>query len=107
MKKMKLKVLSRKKFRSFIIKGNIILEHEMVVETQEVVEHEEEVETEEMSNSMNEEMEQIMTEDLANETKSKPSSVPPLRPLTIAPKPAKIPLAVKPTSGQQLFLVQG
>lgn len=81
----------------------------MVVETQAVVEHEEEVETEEISNNMNEEMEHshIINEDLGNETKSKQSSVPPLRPLTIAPKPAKIPLAVKPASGQQLFLVQG
>lgn len=81
----------------------------MVVETQAVVEHEEEVETEEMSNNMNEEMEHshIMNEDIVNETKPKPSSLPPLRPLTIAPKPAKIPLTVKPTSGQQLFLVQG
>lgn len=81
----------------------------MVVETQAVVEHEEEVETEEISNSMDEEMEhsQILNEDHPTEIRPKPSSLPPLRPLTIAPKPAKIPLAVKPASGQQLFLVQG
>lgn len=81
----------------------------MVVEAQAVVEHEEEVETEEMSNNLSEEMvhSPIMNEDIVNETKPKPSSVPPLRPLTIAPKPAKIPLTVKPSSGQQLFLVQG
>ncbi|GJQ82265.1 putative tesmin/TSO1-like CXC domain, cysteine-rich domain protein [Trypoxylus dichotomus] len=37
---------------------------------------------------------------------SKPKSVPPLRPLTIAPKPAKLPIAIKPVAGQQLLLVQ-
>lgn len=36
------------------------------------------------------------------------SAVPPLRPLTIAPKPQKIPVtAVKPLAGQQLLLLQG
>lgn len=33
--------------------------------------------------------------------------VPPLRPLTIAPKPAKVPLTIKPVAGQQLLLLQG
>lgn len=37
---------------------------------------------------------------------TKPKSVPPLRPLTIAPKPAKMPIAIKPVAGQQLLLVQ-
>lgn len=81
----------------------------MVVESQAVIEHEEEVETEEISGTMDEEMEhaQILTEELVTETKPKPSSLPPLRPLTIAPKPAKFPVTVKPATSQQLFLVQG
>lgn len=89
--------------------GFSILEHEMVVETQAVIEHEEEVETEELSGNMDEEMEhsQIVSEEVITDIKPKPNSVPPLRPLTIAPKPAKIPVTVKPASGQQLFLVQG
>lgn len=33
--------------------------------------------------------------------------VPPLRPLTIAPKPAKVPITLKPVAGQQLLLLQG
>lgn len=33
--------------------------------------------------------------------------VPPLRPLTIAPKPAKVPITLKPVQGQQLLLLQG
>ncbi|KAK9739358.1 Tesmin/TSO1-like CXC domain, cysteine-rich domain [Popillia japonica] len=37
---------------------------------------------------------------------AKPKTVPPLRPLTIAPKPAKVPIAIKPVAGQQLLLVQ-
>ncbi|KAI4457172.1 tesmin/tso1-related [Holotrichia oblita] len=37
---------------------------------------------------------------------TKPKTVPPLRPLTIAPKPAKMPIAIKPVAGQQLLLVQ-
>lgn len=36
----------------------------------------------------------------------KPKTVPPLRPLTIAPKPTKIPITYKPIAGQQLFLLQ-
>lgn len=35
------------------------------------------------------------------------ATVPPLRPLTIAPKPAKVPIQLKPVSGQQLLLLQG
>lgn len=76
----------------------------MVVETQAVIEHEEEVETEEISDTMEVEM---VTEEFITEKKSKPSSLPPLRPLTIAPKPTKIPVTVKPATNQQLFLVQG
>lgn len=37
---------------------------------------------------------------------TKPKSVPPLRPLSIAPKPTKVPIAIKPVAGQQLLLVQ-
>ncbi|KAJ8932690.1 hypothetical protein NQ318_000606 [Aromia moschata] len=86
-------------------------EQEVVVESQEVVEHEEEVETEEITA---EEME-VETEQHANSPDeilpdvkaTKTTTVPPLRPLTIAPKPTKVPLAVKPVSGQQLLLLQG
>ncbi|KAJ8978989.1 hypothetical protein NQ317_015705 [Molorchus minor] len=86
-------------------------EQDVVMESQEAVEHEEEVETE-----------AITTEDLEAETDQhanssnettpdvktiKTSTVPPLRPLTIAPKPAKVPITVKPVGGQQLLLLQG
>lgn len=85
-----------------------ILEHEMVVETQSIIEHEEEVETEIIGN-MDEEMQhtQIIGEDTPMEPKHKQNSLPPLRPLTIAPKPAKTPLTFKSASPQQLFLLQG
>lgn len=35
------------------------------------------------------------------------STVPPLRPLTIAPKPARVPFTIKSTGGQQLLLLPG
>ncbi|XP_065158164.1 protein lin-54 homolog isoform X2 [Atheta coriaria] len=41
------------------------------------------------------------------EEKPKTVTIPPLRPLTIAPKPAKLPVSFKPVAGQQLLLLQG
>ncbi|XP_056633113.1 protein lin-54 homolog [Diorhabda sublineata] len=85
-------------------------EQEIVVENQEIVGHEEEVE-----------MEEVVTEDVEvsldisnksddqifdNRT-TKMTVVPPLRPLTIAPKPTKMPLTVKSVGGQPLLLLQG
>lgn len=47
-------------------------------------------------------------EEILPDIKNNKPSVPPLRPLTIAPKPAKVPIAaLKPVTGQQLLLVQG
>lgn len=41
------------------------------------------------------------------ETKSR-TAIPPLQPLSIAPKPTKnVPIAIKPVTTQQLLLVQG
>ncbi|XP_018577673.1 protein lin-54 homolog isoform X2 [Anoplophora glabripennis] len=85
-------------------------EHEVVVETQEVIEHEEEVETEEITAEEAEtETEQQNSPDeiLPDVKTTKTATVPPLRPLAIAPKPAKVPLTVKPIGGQQLLLLQG
>lgn len=45
-------------------------------------------------------------EEILPDIKPKPT-VPPLRPLTIAPKPTKVPITLKPVAGQQLLLVQG
>lgn len=57
--------------------------------------------------------------EIETETECKPSMeeilpdkgrnvIPPLRPLTIAPKPAKVPITLKPLQGgQQLLFVQG
>lgn len=45
-------------------------------------------------------------EEILPDIKAK-ATVPPLRPLTIAPKPTKVPIQLKPVSGQQLLLVQG
>lgn len=45
-------------------------------------------------------------EEILPDVKTK-TSIPPLRPLTIAPKPAKVPIAMKPLPGQQLLLLQG
>lgn len=70
-------------------------EHVEVVET-ELGAHEVEIETERPHSP----------EEILPDIKIKPN-VPPLRPLTIAPKPAKVPIALKPSSGQQLLLVQG
>lgn len=78
------------------------------METDEVVEHEEEIETEVIGNDeMEIELESANSEEILPDVKPRTNSIPPLRPLTIAPKPAKIPVAVKPVAGQQLFLVQG
>nr|XP_974962.1 PREDICTED: protein lin-54 homolog isoform X1 [Tribolium castaneum] len=47
-------------------------------------------------------------EEILPDVKIKTSTIPPLRPLTIAPKPAKaVPIAMKPAPGQQLLLLQG
>lgn len=79
------------------------------MESEEVIEHEEEVETEEIGNDEMEIFIEQSNTQMESEViqKSKTNTIPPLRPLTIAPKPAKIPMAVKPVAGQQLFLVQG
>lgn len=80
-------------------------ENEIVVE-QASTEEDSQVESETADESTREiELEQTNT--LSAETKPKTTSVPPLRPLNIAPKPAKVPIAVKPVAGQQLLLVQG
>ncbi|XP_017773440.1 PREDICTED: protein lin-54 homolog [Nicrophorus vespilloides] len=59
------------------------------------------IESEEMGELLHKEEEKIQIE-----IKSK-STVPPLRPLSIAPKPAKVPLSFKTLPGQQLLVVQG
>ncbi|KAG5894475.1 hypothetical protein JTB14_032503 [Gonioctena quinquepunctata] len=86
-------------------------EQEIVLESQEIMEHEEEVEAEEMSSEEpenNSEQSNKYSEQLLKEAKAnKITLVPPLRPLTIAPKPAKVPIAVKSVGGQQLLLLQG
>lgn len=46
-------------------------------------------------------------EEVLPDIKTKTSSLPPLRPLTIAPKPTKVPIAMKPVGGQQLLFLQG
>ncbi|XP_044252971.1 protein lin-54 homolog isoform X2 [Tribolium madens] len=47
-------------------------------------------------------------EEILPDVKIKTSTIPPLRPLTIAPKPTKaVPIAMKPAPGQQLLLLQG
>lgn len=46
-------------------------------------------------------------EEILPDIKTKTSSLPPLRPLTIAPKPTKVPIAMKPVAGQQLLFLQG
>nr|CAI5858746.1 unnamed protein product [Callosobruchus analis] len=91
------------------------METEVIVENQEIIEHEEEVETEEITaddefgdsdhhNGSSDEM-------LPGLKNIRPilgnNAIPPLRPLTIAPKPTKVPLTVKPVAGQQLLLLQG
>lgn len=75
-----------------------MIEHEEEVETEEISAEEVEVETEQR-NSPDEILPDVKT--------TKTTTVPPLRPLAIAPKPAKVPLAVKPIGGQQLLLLQG
>ncbi|XP_028145018.1 protein lin-54 homolog [Diabrotica virgifera virgifera] len=79
---------------------------EMVVENQEEIEHEEEVETEEVAT---EDLEVII--DQSNKVDEHFSdlkisklnmAVPPLRPLTIAPKPTKVPLTTVKAVGGQL-----
>lgn len=53
------------------------------------------------------EIETITTEDVVPEPKQK-TSIPPLQPLTIAPKPTKnVPIAIKPATTQQVLLLQG
>lgn len=66
-------------------------------------------------------MEEVVTEELeviidpsnksdeqVLETKpNKTTTLPPLRPLTIAPKPTKVPITVKSVGGQPLLLLQG
>ncbi|XP_074032033.1 uncharacterized protein isoform X2 [Leptinotarsa decemlineata] len=85
-------------------------EQEVVVESQDVMEHEEEVEAEEVfedeSDGYSQQSIKYSEQMLQNQT-VKTSSVPPLRPLTIAPKPTKVPIAVKSVGGQQLLLLQG
>jgi hypothetical protein len=46
-------------------------------------------------------------EEILPDVKTKTATIPPLRPLTIAPKPTKVPIAMKPVPGQQLLLLQG
>ncbi|XP_060522430.1 protein lin-54 homolog isoform X2 [Cylas formicarius] len=85
-------------------------EQELIIGTEEEIEHEEEiVETEIEPQEV-----EIETEDQTSRSPEiilpdvkKPVTVPPLRPLTIAPKPKQIPIAVKPMAGQQLLLLQG
>ncbi|CAG9812753.1 unnamed protein product [Phaedon cochleariae] len=88
----------------------MFIEREVVVGSQEIIEHEEEVETEEMVTEeleMQPEQSSRDSKSIISETKSiKTATVPPLRPLTIAPKPTKVPLAVKTADGQ-LLLLQG
>lgn len=53
------------------------------------------------------EIETITAEEVVAEAKPK-TTLPPLQPLSIAPKPAKnVPIAIKPVTTQQLLLVQG
>lgn len=77
------------------------------METEEVIEHEEEIETEVIGSDEMEIEVETANEEILPDVKPRANTIPPLRPLTIAPKPAKIPVAVKPVTGQQLFLLQG
>ncbi|CAG9857105.1 unnamed protein product [Phyllotreta striolata] len=85
-------------------------DHEIIVENQEIIGHEEEVEMEEIVNDYLEvalDSPGKPDEQLLETKPIKTVSVPPLRPLTIAPKPAKVPLAVKSIGGQPVLLLQG
>lgn len=73
-----------------IVDGTEILEQEVVVET----------EREQTPDDM------ILPDVEKSTTNNKPV-VPPLRPLSIAPKPSKVPITLKPVAGQQLLLLQG
>nr|CAH7756963.1 unnamed protein product [Callosobruchus chinensis] len=91
------------------------METEVIVENQEIVEHEEEVETEEITvdDEFGDSDHHTGSSDemLPGLKNIRPilgnNAIPPLRPLTIAPKPTKVPLTVKPVAGQQLLLLQG
>ncbi|KAK9887835.1 hypothetical protein WA026_000146 [Henosepilachna vigintioctopunctata] len=80
-----------------------------------IIEHVGDIEEEIIETEIGEEEVEIMTEsenppspeEILPDIRCK-NSVPPLRPLTIAPKPAKVPVTLKPlAAGQQLLLVQG
>ncbi|CAH1963002.1 unnamed protein product [Acanthoscelides obtectus] len=90
------------------------METEVIVENQEIIEHEEEVETEETvaDDFVETDQHTASSDEILQGLKNiRPilgtNAIPPLRPLTIAPKPAKVPLTVKPVAGQQLLLLQG
>lgn len=77
---------------------------EEIVEQMEIVEEEVVIGSERASTP-----EEILP-DVGKVTNTVPTTktvVPPLRPLTIAPKPAKVPITLKPVAGQQLLLLQG
>ncbi|XP_019881371.1 protein lin-54 homolog isoform X2 [Aethina tumida] len=104
---------------------SLVSESEVVVDAQEEIEHEEEVVVQTELGAEEIEIETETAEDgtvavttpsgtmtlstmVEESNKRSGSAVPPLRPLTIAPKPQKIPVtAVKPLAGQQLLLLQG
>ncbi|XP_022916448.1 protein lin-54 homolog isoform X2 [Onthophagus taurus] len=80
-------------------------EEEMSMVHIEEAEEEELVQTDLGAQEIEIEMEPDNAEEILPDVK--PKSVPPLRPLSIAPKPTKMPYAIKPVAGQQLLLVQG
>lgn len=87
-------------------------ERTLVIASQEDIEHEEEVVQSEAEIEPQEVEVQSEDQDAGleetTEQKYKPAaSVPPLRPLNIAPKPEQVPITVKSVSGQPLILVPG
>ncbi|XP_063904049.1 protein lin-54 homolog isoform X2 [Zophobas morio] len=82
---------------------------EVIIETvDETGQVEEEVMQSELAHEVEIETERAPSpEEILPDVKTKTTTIPPLRPLTIAPKPTKVPIAMKPMPGQQLLLLQG
>ncbi|XP_076250328.1 protein lin-54 homolog isoform X2 [Rhynchophorus ferrugineus] len=87
-------------------------DQELIIEAQEEIEHEEEIvqneadiepqEIEIHSEDQNDNMEET-----PEEKYKLPPTIPPLRPLNIAPKPEQVPIAVKSINGAPIILVPG
>lgn len=86
--------------------GESVVAEEIVEQTTEIGEQEVVVETE-TETERAPTPEEILP-DVEKSVKVAAATVlPPLKPLTIAPKPAKVPITLKPVAGQQLLLLQG